>query len=320
MFGVSVGLWAEYDVCGGFQSSHVVGLVLGQPVLSLDRRRARVGDVDDPRPAPWAAVAGAGGRAVHLVGDPGPVPAPELDRAVRARAGHVGRLALTVIGRGCGNGRARREVGDVDDREAAGQQREVGALPSLLTESECSPPVASRRVRAPPGTACSRAVRTAVQASPARCPPARRRCPTPRTGSSARRRASRRSAGFALPAKISARSGFVGSSQRKNSWVLTLNCVSSRGSLRVRARDVVEAEVADRRLRAVVQRVPDAAVRVQDDQDVLRPPDAQLARRLARLRVQRRAQQLGSDGSEMSTTIMPPCGMPSWPPSVRLPT
>jgi hypothetical protein len=35
----------------------------------------------------------------------------------------------------------------------------------------------------------------------------------------------------ALPAKISARSGFLGSSQRKNSCVSAFNCRSSRGSL-----------------------------------------------------------------------------------------
>jgi hypothetical protein len=38
---------------------------------------------------------------------------------------------------------------------------------------------------------------------------------------------------------------------------------------RVRSRDVVEAEVADRRLGAVVQGVTDTAVGVQHDQDVL---------------------------------------------------
>ena len=29
MCGVSVGLWAEYEVCGGFQSSHVEGSFSG---------------------------------------------------------------------------------------------------------------------------------------------------------------------------------------------------------------------------------------------------------------------------------------------------
>ena len=58
------------------------------------------------------------------------------------------------------------------------------------------------------------------------------------------------------------------------------------------ARDVVEADVADRRDGAVMQPVAHAAVRVEHDQDVLRAPDAQLARRLARLGVERLAQEL----------------------------
>ncbi len=36
-------------------------------------------------------------------------------------------------------------------------------------------------------------------------------------------------------------------------------------------------------------------------------------------RVTRASNSSGLDGSELSTTITPPCGMPSWPPSVRLP-
>jgi hypothetical protein len=31
------------------------------------------------------------------------------------------------------------------------------------------------------------------------------------------------------------------------------------------------------------------------------------------------AASLGCEGCEMSTTISPPCGWPTWPPSVRLP-
>ena len=72
-----------------------------------------------------------------------------------------------------------------------------------------------------------------------------------------------------------------------------LELVEQLRALRLAARDVVEADVADRGLRAVMQGRPDAAVRVEHDQDVLRPPDAQLARGLAGLRVEGLADQVG---------------------------
>src|SRR5688572_14813294 len=59
-----------------------VRVILRQPVIGLYGRHARVVDVDDPGPAPRTAVAAARRRPVYLVGDPSPVTAPELDRAV----------------------------------------------------------------------------------------------------------------------------------------------------------------------------------------------------------------------------------------------
>ena len=57
MLGVCVGLWAEYDVRGGFQVAHVSGSFSSSPEFALDGRRRRVGHADHPRPPPRAAVA-----------------------------------------------------------------------------------------------------------------------------------------------------------------------------------------------------------------------------------------------------------------------
>ena len=108
--------------------------------IAPDHRPHRVGDVDEPRPAPWAAVTGAGDRAVDLVGDVRPVLVPELDRAVRARARPPGRgwprrdQPVGVRGRV-----AIGERGHVADAEATGQQREEQRLPSLETWNEWMP-------------------------------------------------------------------------------------------------------------------------------------------------------------------------------------
>ena len=56
--GVSVGLWAEYEVRGGFQSSHVDGSFSGSRYSASTVGAGRVGDVDHPRPAPRTAVVG----------------------------------------------------------------------------------------------------------------------------------------------------------------------------------------------------------------------------------------------------------------------
>ena len=61
MFWVSVGLCAEYEVRGtsGLSTVQIAGIVLRQPEVLAHRGPRRVGDVDEPRPAPRAAVTGA---------------------------------------------------------------------------------------------------------------------------------------------------------------------------------------------------------------------------------------------------------------------
>ena len=91
----------------------------------------------------------------------------------------------------------------------------------------------------------------------------------------------------AVASNISARLGFFGSSQMKNSCVSRVFCVQQLRVGRVGALDVVELHRAAVRLLAQVRRRP-AAVRVQHDQDLLRAPHAQLTRGLLRVALQRR--------------------------------
>jgi hypothetical protein len=73
---------------------------------------------------------------------------------------------------------------------------------------------------------------------------------------------------LAFPAKCSAHSGFRRVLPEEELVRVDVELVEQLRSRRVLFRDVVEAEVRDRRLRAVVQLIPDAAVRVEHHQEV----------------------------------------------------
>ena len=129
-------------MCGGVPVVARRGVVLRQPVLGLHRRRGRIGNVDLSGPSARTTVVVPRGRPVHLVGHVGPVTAPELDRAVCTRP-RPHRPAL-VVG-GSGQAEATALPSAKSDTSTTAKPPVSGAkyalLPSLLTESECRPPV-----------------------------------------------------------------------------------------------------------------------------------------------------------------------------------
>src|SRR5829696_1289065 len=141
MFGVSVGLWAEYDVRGGFHSSQVSGSfsgsrysasTVGAPGSETSIIRAQ------PHGQPWS----------------GPVAEPYTSSETHAQSrphsrtalcapgpAQVGRDSLRVIGRGCGNGAPSANSETSATAKPPVSSAKNASLPSLETVSECRPPV-----------------------------------------------------------------------------------------------------------------------------------------------------------------------------------
>src|SRR5687767_13480040 len=102
--GVSVGLCAEYDVRGGFQSSQVDGSFSGirYSASTVGTRGSEMSIIRaQPHGQPWP--------------DPVAVPYTSSETHTQSRPqsftalwapgpGHTGRASLSVIGRGCGEG------------------------------------------------------------------------------------------------------------------------------------------------------------------------------------------------------------------------
>src|SRR5687768_2201351 len=130
--------------------------------------------------------------------------------------GHVGRSRSGVIGRGCGDGRPAAKSDTSTTAKPPSSSAKYARLPSLLIDSEW---------RAPVEYPCS-PLNSVTGASPRT------------TGEMSQTENGHEGeppliwhVEPALPAKMSARSGFHGSCQRKNSCVSALNWWSSRGLL-----------------------------------------------------------------------------------------
>src|SRR5919106_770025 len=142
--------------------------------------------------------------------------------------GHTGRASLSVIGRGCGDGLPAAKSDTSTTANPPVSSAKYALVPSLLTLSECRPPVGFWTGAGAGGN----------RVKP--CSPLKRvigDCPF-RTGEMSQTEKGQLGepplvphVEPALPPNISARSGFPGSSQRKNSWVFTLNWTSSCGSV-----------------------------------------------------------------------------------------
>src|SRR5215208_1179670 len=153
MCGVSVGLCAEYDVCGGFHVAHVVGsfsgsryspLTTGACGFEMSTKRAQ------PPGQPWSGAVAvpytssetyAQSRFHSLIAlwAPGP--------------GQVGRVSLPVIMRGCGIAvpLAKSDVSMIAKPPVSSAKN--ARRPSFVTVSECRPPVGFR-TGSPVGGTC----------------------------------------------------------------------------------------------------------------------------------------------------------------------
>ena len=224
--GVSVGLCAEYDVCGGFQSAQVAGSFSGSrySAFTVGTRGSEMSTIRaHPQGQPWP--------------DPVAVPYTSSETQTQSRSqslialcapgpDHVGRASLSVIGRGCGEGVPFAKSDTSTTANPPVSSAKYAVLPSLLTVSECRPPVGF----------CAGAGAAGNRVKP--CSPLKRvvgDCPF-RTGEMSQTENGQLGepplvphVEPALPANSSARSGFPGSSHRKNSWVFTLNWLSSCG-------------------------------------------------------------------------------------------
>ena len=180
---------------------------------------------------------------------------------------------------------AHREVGRVDDREPAGQQRVVG--PRAVVADRQRVQAAGRllrggRERREPGVGVALAVERD------RCLPVAYRGNVPHREGAAGHAAARPARRARIAREDQGPPGILRVLPQVELVGVDVELVQQpRGTRVTPAADVVEAEVAPGRRIAVMQLVALAAVGVQDDQDVLRPPHAQLARGLAGRRVQR---------------------------------
>src|ERR671914_2512820 len=104
MLGVSVGLWAEYDVRGGFHVAQVDGKFSGSlySASTVGRRGSSMSTIRaHPHGQPWSSAVAVPytSSETHTQSRP-----QSLTALWAPGPGHTGRASLIVTGRGCGAG------------------------------------------------------------------------------------------------------------------------------------------------------------------------------------------------------------------------